>query len=87
MKEWAGRISPNSLLDILKSVGLKSVMIEGGSKILSSFLHAPPRPDGSPLVSSVVVTIAPMFIGHGVGVVPDVSSLLDPPLRLSTASS
>jgi 2,5-diamino-6-(ribosylamino)-4(3H)-pyrimidinone 5'-phosphate reductase len=48
-------------------------MIEGGSRILSSFLHAPSRRDGSPLVDSVIVTVAPMFIGEGVGVVPEVS--------------
>lgn len=47
-------------------------MIEGGSRILSSFLHAPSREDGSPLVDSVIVTVAPMFIGEGVGVVPEV---------------
>ncbi|ORY26569.1 dihydrofolate reductase-like domain-containing protein, partial [Naematelia encephala] len=60
-----GRISPNSLPSILTSLNLKSVMVEGGSRILSSFLHAPPREDGSPLVDSVIVTVAPMFIGDG----------------------
>jgi 2,5-diamino-6-(ribosylamino)-4(3H)-pyrimidinone 5'-phosphate reductase len=50
-------------------------MIEGGSKILSAFLRAPPREDGSPLVDNVIVTVAPMFIGDGIGVVPDVSAL------------
>jgi len=48
-------------------------MIEGGSRVLSSFLRSPPRNDGSPLVDSVIVTVAPMFIGDGVGVVPKVS--------------
>jgi riboflavin biosynthesis pyrimidine reductase len=50
-------------------------MIEGGSKVLSSFLHAPPRADGSDVVDTVVVTVAPTFIGVGVGVVPQVSQL------------
>lgn len=69
-----GRIDPSDLPDILTRLGLRSVMIEGGSMILSSFLRAPPRTDGTPLVDSVVVTVAPMFIGEGVGVVPQVSS-------------
>lgn len=51
-------------------------MIEGGSRILSAFLHAPQRQDGSPLVDSVVVTVAPTFIGEGVGVVPEVGRQL-----------
>lgn len=48
--------------------------------MLSSFLHSGPREDGSPLVDSVVVTVAPMFIGEGISVVPTVSfedSLVD----------
>jgi riboflavin biosynthesis pyrimidine reductase len=50
-------------------------MIEGGSRVLSSFLRSPPRSDGSPVVDSVIITVAPMFIGDGVGVVPKVSYL------------
>jgi len=45
-------------------------MIEGGSKILSSFLHAPPKANGDPLVDSVVITVGPLFIGEGIGVFP-----------------
>ena len=48
-------------------------MIEGGSRVLSSFLSSPPRRDGTAMVDSVIVTVAPMFIGDGVGVVPKVS--------------
>jgi 2,5-diamino-6-(ribosylamino)-4(3H)-pyrimidinone 5'-phosphate reductase len=48
-------------------------MIEGGSRVLSSLLRSPPRSDGSPVVDSVIITVAPMFIGDGVGVVPKVS--------------
>ena len=53
-------------------------MIEGGSQILSAFLHAGDRDDGSPLVDSVIVTVAPSFVGEGVGVVPVVSHLSHP---------
>lgn len=51
-------------------------MIEGGSRVLSSFLQAPAGDDGRPLVDIVVVTVAPMFIGEGIGVVPQVSCIL-----------
>lgn len=68
-----GRIAPETLPGILKGLRLRSVMIEGGSRVLSSFLRSPPRADGSHVVDSVVVTVAPMFIGDGVGVVPKVS--------------
>lgn len=58
-----GRIPPSALRGILADLQLKSVMIEGGSRVLASFLAAKE-------VDSVVVTVAPMFIGEGVGVVP-----------------
>lgn len=58
-----GRIPPSSLRGILAEYGLKSVMIEGGSRILASFLTERE-------VDSVIVTVAPMFIGEGIGVVP-----------------
>jgi len=70
-----GRIPPTDLPDILSKLALRSVMIEGGSRILSAFLHSEPRSDGSPVVDNIIITVAPMFIGEGVGVVPDVSSL------------
>ena len=57
---------------------MRSIMIEGGSRVLSSFLHAPARDDGTPLVDMVIVTVAPMFIGKGIGIVPEVSSLTLP---------
>ncbi|EIW69939.1 hypothetical protein TREMEDRAFT_29592 [Tremella mesenterica DSM 1558] len=61
-----GRIPPQSLPSIMTQLGLSSVMIEGGSRVLSSFLHAR-RQDGSSLVNKVVVTVAPTFIGNGIG--------------------
>ncbi|WWD20654.1 hypothetical protein CI109_105130 [Kwoniella shandongensis] len=76
-----GHIPPSDLPDIVGKLGLKSVMIEGGSKVLSTFLHQRQREDGSVLVDSVVVTVAPMFIGQGVGVVPEGEDKGLPPLR------
>ena len=40
---------------------------------MSAFLHAGDRADDSALVDSVIVTVAPTFIGEGIGVVPLVS--------------
>jgi riboflavin biosynthesis pyrimidine reductase len=68
-----GRVAPDTIPGVLTRMGLKSVMIEGGSQVLSSFLRSPPRQDGSPMVDSVIVTVGPMLIGEGVGVVPKVS--------------
>jgi 2,5-diamino-6-(ribosylamino)-4(3H)-pyrimidinone 5'-phosphate reductase len=67
-----GRIAPDTISSVLARLGVESVMIEGGSRVLSSFLRSPPREDGSPMVDTVIVTVAPMFIGDGVGVVPKV---------------
>jgi hypothetical protein len=68
-----GRVAPDTIPGVLTRMGLKSVMVEGGSQVLSSFLRSPPRQDGSPMVDSVIITVGPMIIGDGVGVVPKVS--------------
>ncbi|TXT04228.1 hypothetical protein VHUM_04226 [Vanrija humicola] len=65
-----GLVPPTALPGIMSELGLSSIMIEGGSRVLSTFLHAGDRPDGTKLVDSVIVTVAPAFIGEGVGVVP-----------------
>ncbi|KAL1409578.1 hypothetical protein Q8F55_003569 [Vanrija albida] len=76
-----GLVPPTALPAIMAELGLSSIMIEGGSRVLSTFLHAGPRPDGSVLVDSVVVTVAPAFIGDGVGVVPVGEDVGLPPLK------
>lgn len=58
-----GRIAPSTLRKVLGELDLRSVMIEGGSRVIASFLREREA-------DSVVVTVAPMFIGDGVGVVP-----------------
>ncbi|KAE8144443.1 dihydrofolate reductase-like domain-containing protein [Aspergillus avenaceus] len=59
------------LLRRLREEGLQSVMIEGGGTIINSLLG----PDSAPLVDSVIVTIAPTWLGQG-GVV------VSPPRRM-----
>ncbi|KAG1704151.1 hypothetical protein DVH05_006162 [Phytophthora capsici] len=46
--------------DVLKEIGIDSVMVEGGSAILTSCLQEATQ---RPLINLVVVTIAPTFIG------------------------
>lgn len=54
------------LLQHLKAQGINSLMIEGGASIISTFLSTPE------LVQSVIVTIAPTWLGNGgVMVSPD----------------
>ncbi len=60
--DWAG------IFGILHNEGIKSVMVEGGGCVLSELL----KDQHSRLVDSVVVTIAPTFLGKGgVQVSPD----------------
>ncbi|KAL4949839.1 dihydrofolate reductase-like domain-containing protein [Aspergillus filifer] len=49
------------LLRCLKSEGLQSVMIEGGGSVINSLLE----PRFQSLVDSVIVTIAPTWLGRG----------------------
>lgn len=51
-----GRLNLKQVLQTLKQNGIDSVMVEGGSEVITSFL-------ASQLVERVVLTIAPMFVG------------------------
>ncbi|KAG8737073.1 2,5-diamino-6-(ribosylamino)-4(3H)-pyrimidinone 5'-phosphate reductase [Ceratobasidium sp. 414] len=64
-----GRLDLAGALRLLKMRGINSVMIEGGQRVISSMLtdrHA----DGSVLVDTLIVTVAPTLIGSdGMGVI------------------
>lgn len=63
-----GKFSWADVLAVLKREGLDSVMVEGGGAVINSLLAA----ENLPLVSSVIVTIAPTWLGKGgVVVSPD----------------
>lgn len=49
------------ILRVLADEGVESVMIEGGATVINDLLG----PDNASLVSSVVVTVAPVFLGRG----------------------
>lgn len=51
-----GRVPLPDLLERLAAMGIKSLMVEGGARVITSFLAAS-------LVDSIVITIAPVFVG------------------------
>lgn len=62
------RFDWRDVLDALRAEGLSSVMVEGGAQVINSLLH----PACHALVDSVIVTIAPTWLGRGgVVVSPD----------------
>lgn len=75
-----GYVNLVSVLDCLGELGVSSLMVEGGAKVISNFL-------AQSLVNLVVMTIAPVFLGGqkslNEGVLrPDGSVFGDHPLRL-----
>ncbi|KAL2158990.1 hypothetical protein VTH06DRAFT_3021 [Thermothelomyces fergusii] len=57
----AGRFEWEDVLAVLGRKGIGSVMVEGGGEVINSLLAR----DGSALVDSVIVTIAPTWLGRG----------------------
>ncbi|HEU4386832.1 MAG TPA: RibD family protein [Blastocatellia bacterium] len=75
-----GSIDLASLLEILGGKGLASVLVEGGSRIITSLLA-----DG--LVDRVVVIVAPAIIGEGVDSIGNLGiDRLSDALRLSSVA-
>jgi len=56
VKARGGRLVPRSVLAALRKLGLASVMVEGGSEVLGSFLSAR-------LVDEVALFRAPLLLG------------------------
>ncbi|KAL4902871.1 hypothetical protein BDW74DRAFT_58904 [Aspergillus multicolor] len=66
--EYQPRLRWEHILRALASEGIKSVMIEGGGRVLSQLLN----PEYSEFIDSIITTIAPTFLGAGgVGVSPN----------------
>lgn len=64
----SARLSWRDILNVLAKEGIKSVMIEGGGGVINDLLSK----DNIELVDSVIVTIAPVWLGKGgVQVCPD----------------
>ena len=61
-----GRINIPALLRKLREFGIRSLMVEGGARVIQSFLNEPRN--ASDVIDSVIVTVAPTFVGDdGVG--------------------
>jgi riboflavin-specific deaminase-like protein len=56
----SGLLDLSAVLSDMKSRGIESVMVEGGSQVINSFLR------DEKLCDYVIVTIAPRFLGNGV---------------------
>ena len=70
-----GQVPVRSVVDNLTDLGFRTVFVEGGSKVITSFLRAG-------LVDRMVVVIAPVIIGRGVEAVGDLEiTSLDRALR------
>ena len=68
----AGRVDLHALLAELHSLGVRSVMVEGGAALITSFLS-------ERLVDRLAVCIAPKILGRGIEAVGDlgISDLTD----------
>ncbi|GAB7346362.1 hypothetical protein MBLNU457_5070t1 [Dothideomycetes sp. NU457] len=56
-----GRVGWQRIVEVLSEKGIGSVMIEGGGTVINTLLAA----ENSHLVDSVIVTIAPTWLGRG----------------------
>src|SRR3712207_2926568 len=77
----AGRVDLRALLtELYSSLGVRSVMVEGGAALITSFLHAR-------LVDRLAVCIAPKILGRGIEAVGDlgISDLSDSLILVDTS--
>ena len=76
----AGRVDLGALLAELYALGVRSVMVEGGAALITSFLHAR-------LVDRLAVCIAPKILGRGIEAVGDlgISDLSDSLILVDTS--
>ena len=51
----------SEILHVLGDLGLGSVMVEGGGAVINDLL----RPENMGLVDTVVITVAPVYLGQG----------------------
>ncbi|KAF1351353.1 riboflavin biosynthesis protein Rib7 [Delphinella strobiligena] len=59
--EQAGEIQWQAILQVIRSKGSESIMIEGGGGVINALLS----PDNAGMVHSVIITIAPTWLGQG----------------------
>ncbi|KAG1704152.1 hypothetical protein DVH05_006162 [Phytophthora capsici] len=72
-EDGCAHVDLHDAFHVLKEIGIDSVMVEGGSAILTSCLQEATQ---RPLINLVVVTIAPTFVSHWESRELNVSSFL-----------
>ncbi|GMM35793.1 2,5-diamino-6-(ribosylamino)-4(3H)-pyrimidinone 5'-phosphate reductase [Saccharomycopsis crataegensis] len=58
----SGRFNWTRLFQRVRSIGIGSVMVEGGGSIINNLLLSK-RENGEPIIDAIVVTIGPRFLG------------------------
>jgi len=62
--EVDGKISISALLEQLCSLGIRSLMVEGGASVIGSFLSEASQSDKRrSIIDTIIVTVAPTFVG------------------------
>jgi 3,4-dihydroxy 2-butanone 4-phosphate synthase/GTP cyclohydrolase II len=62
-----GRADIEAALRVLHDLGIRSILVEGGARVITSFL-------ASGLVDRVIVSVAPIVLGRGIDAVEDLGS-------------
>ncbi|KAI0111911.1 putative riboflavin biosynthesis protein Rib7 [Daldinia grandis] len=70
------RFDWRAILAVVRNEGLQSIMIEGGGEVINSLLSQ----ENSQLIDSVIITIAPTWLGQG-------SVFVSPPRRVNPGGS
>lgn len=62
-----GRVDIEGSLRVLRELGIRSMLVEGGARVITSFLAAG-------LVDRAIVSVAPIVLGRGIDAVDDLGS-------------
>lgn len=66
-KSPSGRLPIPTVLETLHKHGVRSLMVEGGARIIEAFFAEPTTSDETN-IDTIIVTVAPRFVGDdGVG--------------------
>jgi riboflavin biosynthesis pyrimidine reductase len=72
VEKSSGQLNLAEILNIIAQLGIRSLMVEGGSKIIQSFLQ-------DKLVNHVVITVAPKILSG----LPAITNVTSPPTLLN----
>ncbi|KAJ9099259.1 hypothetical protein QFC21_004140 [Naganishia friedmannii] len=86
-----GRLKMTDLPALLKDLGIRSLMVEGGAEIIRQLLQSELRHDSGrgprrPLADLLIVTVAPVLVPDGYSVLPSSSEADSPATATKSAS-